>query len=73
MQVEQTYVGSQLADNWDALAHTMALFRQVAVEVGEHLGYAYPDELHRRVAAYVEQIKQLERPVSPASQAATFG
>jgi aminoglycoside 6-adenylyltransferase len=63
-QVEQSYVGARLADNWDALAHTMALFRQVALEVGAHLGYAYPDELHQRVSAYVEHIKQLERPVA---------
>jgi len=62
-KVEQTYVGASVADNWDALAHTMALFRQVAVEVGEHLGYAYPHDLHQRVSAYVDHIKQLERPV----------
>jgi aminoglycoside 6-adenylyltransferase len=64
-QVEQTYVGARLADNWEALANTMALFRQVAVEVGAHLGYAYPHDLHQRVSAYVEQIKQLARPVIP--------
>ena len=58
-QVEQTYAGARLADNWEALAGTMALFRQVAVEVGEHLGYAYPDDLHQRVRAYVEKIRQL--------------
>jgi len=58
-QVEQTYAGARLADNWEALARTMALFRQVAVEVGEHLGYAYPDDLHQRVRAYVEKIRQL--------------
>jgi aminoglycoside 6-adenylyltransferase len=63
-QVEQTYVGASVADNWDALAHTMALFRQVAVEVGKHLGYVYPDDLHQRVSAYVEQIKRLERSVA---------
>lgn len=59
-QVEQTFVGARLADNWEALAHTLTLFRQVAVEVGEHLGYAYPHDLHERVTAYVEHIKQLE-------------
>jgi aminoglycoside 6-adenylyltransferase len=63
-QVEQTYVGARISDNWDALAHTMTLFRQVAVEVGAHLGYAYPDDLHQCVNAYVEQIKQLEPPAS---------
>jgi hypothetical protein len=33
----------------------------VAVEVGEHLGYEYPDGLHREVCAYVERIGQLGR------------
>ncbi len=45
------------------LARTMDLFRRVAIEVGEHLGYAYPYDLHQRVSAYVEQIRQMERPV----------
>jgi len=61
-QVEQTYVGARLADNWEALANTMALFRQVAVEVGAHLGYVYPHDLHQRVSAYVEHIKHLAAP-----------
>lgn len=39
----------------------MMLFRQVALEVGKHLGYAYPDELHQRVSAYVEQDQDLCR------------
>jgi len=56
--VEQAYVGARVADNWDALAHTLALFRRVALEVGGHLGYAYLDDLHQRVSEYVEQIKQ---------------
>ena len=63
--VEQTYVGAQLADNWDALANTMALFRRVASEVGAHLGYTYPHDLHQRVTAYVEHIKRLEPPTVP--------
>jgi aminoglycoside 6-adenylyltransferase len=38
----------------------MQLFRQVAIEVGAHLGYEYPHDLDRRVSAYVEQIKRME-------------
>ena len=57
--LEHTYVSADIADNWDALAQTLALFRRVAVEVGTHLGYASPDDVHQRVRAYVEQIKQL--------------
>ena len=61
-QVEQTYAGARLADNWNALAHTLDLFRRMAVEVGDRLGYAYPHDLHQRVSACVDHIKRLERP-----------
>ncbi len=60
-QVEQTFAGARLSDNWEALVHTLDLFRRIAIEVGEHLGYAYPHDLHQRVSAYVEQIRRLER------------
>lgn len=59
-QVEQTYADADLDENWAALAHTLALFRAIAIEVGAHLGYTYPDDLHQRVVAYVQHIKQLE-------------
>jgi aminoglycoside 6-adenylyltransferase len=57
--VERSFTGAYVADNWEALAQTMTLFRRVAVEVGEHLGYAYPHDLHQRVSEYVDKIKQL--------------
>jgi aminoglycoside 6-adenylyltransferase len=59
-RLEQTYAGATIEENWKALEHTMELFRQVATEVGEHLGHAYPNDLHERVVVYVERIKQLE-------------
>lgn len=61
-QLEGTYVGAGAEENWDALRGTLALFRQVALEVGAHLGYPYPHDLHERVAAYVESIRQMESP-----------
>jgi hypothetical protein len=51
-----------MADNWESLSRTVALFRRIATEVDASLGYTYPDELHERVVAYVEQIRRLERP-----------
>jgi aminoglycoside 6-adenylyltransferase len=62
LQLEQTYVGGRIADNWEALVNTMKLFHQVGVEVGDHMGYAYPKELHERVRVYVEHIQHMERP-----------
>ena len=58
--VEGTYAGACVTDNWEALAQTLDVFRHVAVEVAEYFGYTYPDELHQRIWAYVEKIRQLE-------------
>lgn len=60
--VEACYAAADLADNWVALDKTLAVFRQVAIEVGAGLGYTYPHELHDRVVAYTNQIKQLPPP-----------
>ena len=56
-QLERTYVGAGIEGNWDALFRTLALFRQVAVEVAEQLGYAYPYEMDRLVVAYAREVK----------------
>jgi len=58
--LEQTYAGAHAVDNWQALARTLALFRRVAGEVGDALGYPYPDDLHQRVCAFVEHIQHME-------------
>ena len=60
-ELESTYTGADIEDNWGALRRTIALFRRVAVEVGEHLGYPYPEDLERRVSAYLQKIKKLHR------------
>jgi aminoglycoside 6-adenylyltransferase len=59
-QLEGTYAGAGIADNWEALFRTMELFRQVATDVADDLGYAYPRDLDRRVTAYVRTIKDLD-------------
>ena len=59
-EVELTFAGAGLEENWAALERTMRVFRQVAMEVGRHLGYCYPEELHERVWAYVNTIRRME-------------
>ncbi len=59
-QLEATYTGADLPDNWEALFHTMALFRQVAMEVGKGLGYTYPLDLDQRVTDYVKQMHKTQ-------------
>jgi aminoglycoside 6-adenylyltransferase len=57
-QLEAAYAGAETADNWQALFRTMALFRRVAMEVGEGLGYVYPLDLDKRVTAFVKEMQQ---------------
>ena len=57
---EATYAGARIEDNWDALFRTMMLFRRVATEVAEDLGYSYPVDLDRRVTGYVRGIRDLD-------------
>jgi aminoglycoside 6-adenylyltransferase len=59
-ELEGTYAGAGIADNWEALFRTMALFRRVATEVAADLGHVYPLDLDRRVTAYVREIRDLD-------------
>ena len=56
-QLENTYAGAAISENWEALFRTTALYRQVAMEVGEQLGYTYPLELDQRVNSFVKEMQ----------------
>lgn len=56
-QLEDTYAGAGIDENWHALYNTMTLFRQLAMEVAAHLGYAFPQDMHTRVVAFVDQMR----------------
>jgi aminoglycoside 6-adenylyltransferase len=57
--LERTYAGAGIDENWEALFATMALFRHVAIEVAEDLGYTYPYALDEQVTAYVREMRHL--------------
>jgi aminoglycoside 6-adenylyltransferase len=54
-----TYVGPRIEENWTALFRIITLFRRVAAEVGEALGYPYPQHLDDRVSAYLNTVRDL--------------
>ena len=54
----QTYVGSQVEENWVALFPTIELFRRVAREVGAALGYTYAKQLDDEVAACLNAVRR---------------
>ncbi|GHO86637.1 aminoglycoside 6-adenylyltransferase [Dictyobacter formicarum] len=59
-ELESTYTGASIEENWAALFKTIALFRRLASEVGSHLGYTYPTDLDKRMMAYLEKIRRME-------------
>jgi aminoglycoside 6-adenylyltransferase len=59
--LEQTYTGADVESNWIALFQSIDLMRRVASEVGDALGYRYPDELEQRVRKYLHRVKALNR------------
>lgn len=58
-QLKSTYVGAGSEENWDALFRLIDLYRQVAVEVGAALGYAYPHDMDRRVCAWLREVRAM--------------
>lgn len=59
--LENTFVGAEIEENWDALFRTIDIFRRAALEVANDLGYRYPGDLHERVVAYLWKVKRLAR------------
>ncbi len=55
----RTYVSLDVEQTWVALDCVIALFRQVAAEVGNALGYAYPQQVDDQVSAYLEAIRAM--------------
>ena len=58
-----TYVSLDVEETWAALDRVIALFRQIALDVGTALGYTYPQLVDDQVSAYLEVIRAL-----PSSQ-----
>jgi hypothetical protein len=59
LEFARTYVSLDVEETWGALDHVIALFRQVAAEVGNALGYAYPQQVDDQVSAYLAAIREM--------------
>ncbi|MCK4410056.1 MAG: aminoglycoside 6-adenylyltransferase [Candidatus Eisenbacteria sp.] len=57
--LERAYAGAGIEENWNALFGTIDLFREVAVEVGDRLGFDHPRDLDGRVCRYLEKVRGL--------------
>ena len=55
--LESTYAGAGIEENWQALFRLMDLIHQVGTEVGQALGFTYPESIERRVRVYINRLK----------------
>jgi hypothetical protein len=56
-ELENTYTGTRLEENWEAMFKTIALMRKIAAQVGNCLGFAYPHDMDLRIAVYLQIVK----------------
>jgi len=60
-ELEGTYAGAGIEENWEALFRTADLFSRLAQEVGKSLGYEYPMEYERKMKTYLLKVKKLAK------------
>ena len=59
--IEATFVGADLEENWKAMFKTVEMFRRLTSEVGARLGYAYPFDLDCDVTEYLTEIRRMDK------------
>lgn len=56
-KVEQTFSGSNIEDNWNALFTMTDLVSEMEEELSEKLGYEYPTKLDADIRKYLSDLK----------------
>ncbi len=62
--LENTFCGSDIAQNWDALFQTLHLFRKLATMLATAMNYTYPYQLDNNITRYLQKIKNTDRSVT---------
>lgn len=60
-EIESTFAGADLQDNWNALFKTTEVFGHLAAEVGKYMEFAYPIDVERNVRGYLTKIRNLAK------------
>lgn len=58
-ELERTYAGAGIEENWAALFAMLALVRRIAKSVAESLGFDYPEQTDADVTAYLTKVRDL--------------
>lgn len=60
-QLEATFAGSGIEENWNALFATTRLFGQLARNMAKELNYFYPQKTEDEISAYLQKIRKLDQ------------
>ncbi len=60
-QLEKTFSGSAMEENWASLSAIIHLFRQLAITIATELHYSYPRKTDVEIGEYLEKIRSLNR------------
>lgn len=59
-ELEETYAGADIEENWKAFFKTVELFRGLARALGKNLGYKYPDPLDSKMTEYYRKMQSIK-------------
>jgi aminoglycoside 6-adenylyltransferase len=57
-EIETTHAGYGKEANWESLLRLVSLIGKVGREVGQKMGYEYPEKLEKRIVSYVERARE---------------
>jgi aminoglycoside 6-adenylyltransferase len=60
MELEKTFAGNVIEENWEALFISLELFSRLASSIANKLDYSYPRKLEIEMTAYIKKIRNLE-------------
>jgi len=60
-EIESTFAGADLENNWTALFKLIQVFGKLAKHVAANLGYEYPKTLDARITGYCAEIKGFKK------------
>ena len=60
-ELEETYVGADIEENWTAFFNLTTFFRKMAKQVGKKLGYEYPNQVDKEVMEFCREIKKTKK------------
>lgn len=59
-ELEKTFSGADIEENWAAFFNTIKFFRKISKSVANDLGYDYPKEIDLQITNYCEEAKILK-------------